>query len=109
NFGVKELLDCFVEIAPAPRSREAEERIVEPTEEAFSGFVFKIHANMDPRHRDRIAFMRICSGVFERNKNYRHHRLGRDIKFSNPTTFMASKKTVVDDAYPGDIVGLYDS
>lgn len=64
---------------------------------------------MDPRHRDRIAFMRICSGVFERNKNYFHNRLKRDVKFSNPTTFMASKKTVVDDAYPGDIVGLYDS
>lgn len=109
NFGVKELLDCFVSIAPSPRAREAEERIVEPTEKDFSGFVFKIHANMDPRHRDRIAFMRICSGVFERNKNYFHNRLKRDVKFSNPTTFMASKKTVVDDAYPGDIVGLYDS
>jgi peptide chain release factor 3 len=109
NFGVKELLDCFVEIAPSPRSREAEERVVQPLEEAFSGFVFKIHANMDPKHRDRIAFLRICSGVFERNKNYLHNRLGRELKFSNPTTFMASKKTLVEDAYPGDIVGLYDS
>lgn len=109
NFGVKELLDCFVEIAPAPRPREAEERVVYPSEEKFSGFVFKIHANMDPRHRDRIAFVRVCSGVFERNKNYTHNRLGREMKFSNPTTFMASRKTVVDDAYPGDIVGLYDS
>ena len=75
----------------------------------FSGFIFKIHANMDPRHRDRIAFLRICSGVFERNHNYRHVRLGKDMKFANPTTFMASKKEVVDEAYPGDIVGLYDS
>lgn len=109
NFGVKEMLDCFVEIAPEPLSREAEERIVKPNEERFSGFVFKIFANMDPRHRDRIAFLRICSGRFERNKNYRHVRLGRDLKFSNPTMFMASKKTLLEDAYPGDVVGLYDS
>jgi len=109
NFGVKELLDCFVEIAPTPRPRATEERIVKPTEEEFSGFVFKIHANMDPRHRDRIAFMRICSGTFERNTNYLHVRQGKKMKFSNPTSFMASKKTVVDEAYPGDVVGLYDS
>ncbi|MCL4117421.1 UNVERIFIED_CONTAM: hypothetical protein GTU68_013040 [Idotea baltica] len=109
NFGVKELLDCFIEIAPLPKSRETEERTVHPEEDAFSGFVFKIHANMDPKHRDRIAFLRICSGTFERNTNYLHVRQGRTMKFSNPTAFMASKKSVIDEAFPGDIVGLYDS
>jgi len=109
NFGVKEMLDCFVEIAPTPLSRYAEERLVKPEEEKMTGFVFKIFANMDPRHRDRIAFMRICSGRFERNKNYRHIRLAREMKFPNPTMFMASKKTLLEEAYPGDVVGLYDS
>lgn len=109
NFGVKELLDCFVDIAPPPRDRETEERIVEPEEEKFSGFVFKIHANMDPKHRDRIAFLRICSGTFQRNTNYLHVRQARQMKFSNPTAFMAAKKEVIDEAFPGDIVGLYDS
>lgn len=109
NFGVKELLDCFVEIAPTPRGRITEEREVIPTEEQFSGFIFKIHANMDPKHRDRIAFMRICSGKFERNTNYLHVRQNRKMKFSNPTSFMAAKKSIVDEAYPGDVVGLYDS
>ena len=109
NFGVKELLDCFVEIAPTPLPRTTEERVVEPTEDKFSGFVFKIHANIDPRHRDRIAFLRICSGIFKRNTNYLHVRQNKKMKFSNPTSFMAEKKSVVDEAYPGDIVGLYDS
>jgi peptide chain release factor 3 len=109
NFGVKEMLDCFVEIAPTPLPRAADERLVEPEEQKMSGFVFKIFANMDPRHRDRIAFLRICSGKFERNKNYRHIRLNRDVKFPNPTMFMASKKTLLEEAYPGDVVGLYDS
>lgn len=109
NFGVKEMLDCFVDIAPNPLPRAAEERLVKPREEQFSGFVFKIHANMDPKHRDRIAFMRVCSGKFERNTNYLHVRQERKMKFSNPTTFMASKKNVVDEAFPGDVVGLYDS
>ncbi len=109
NFGVKELLDCFVEIAPSPLSRETEERIVTPEEEKFTGFIFKIHANMDPNHRDRIAFLRICSGLFQRNTNYLHIRNNKKMKFSNPTAFMADKKSVVDEAYPGDIVGLYDS
>ena len=109
NFGVKELLDCFIEIAPTPLARTTEERVVEPDEDKFSGFVFKIHANMDPKHRDRIAFLRVCSGTFERNTNYLHVRKGKKMKFSNPTAFMASKKSVVDEAYPGDIVGLYDS
>ncbi|MFK7774820.1 MAG: peptide chain release factor 3 [Saprospiraceae bacterium] len=109
NFGVKELLDCFVEIAPTPLPRITEERQVNPTEDKFSGFVFKIHANIDPRHRDRIAFLRICSGIFKRNTNYLHIRQNKKMKFSNPTSFMAEKKSVVDEAYPGDIVGLYDS
>lgn len=109
NFGVKELLDCFVEIAPQPLARETDERLILPTEEKFSGFVFKIHANMDPKHRDRIAFMRVCSGTFNRNTNYYHVRQARKMKFSNPTMFMASKKNVIEDAYPGDIIGLYDS
>jgi len=109
NFGVKELLDCFVEIAPTPLARDSEEREIKPTEEKMTGFVFKIFANMDPRHRDRIAFLRICSGRFERNKPYRHIRLERDMRFPNPTMFMASKKTLLDEAYPGDVVGLYDS
>ena len=109
NFGVRELLDCFVEIAPQPLPRYAEERLVQPEESLFSGFIFKIHANMDPNHRDRIAFLRICSGKFQRNTNYLLVRQGRKLKFSNPTSFMADKKTVIDEAYPGDVIGLYDS
>ncbi len=109
NFGVKELLDCFCEIAPSPLPRETEHRKIEPNEDKFTGFVFKIHANMDPKHRDRIAFVRICSGIFERNKNYLNNRTGKQMRFSNPTSFMAAKKEVVDEAFPGDIVGLYDS
>jgi len=109
NFGVKELLDCFIDIAPIPRTFQTDQRVVEPTEEKFSGFVFKIHANMDPNHRDRLAFVRICSGTFERNKPYLHVRNGKNMKFSSPTSFMASKKSVIDAAYPGDIVGLHDT
>ncbi len=109
NFGVRELLDCFVDIAPGPLPRITEERIVDPEEDKFAGFVFKIHANMDPKHRDRIAFLRVCSGTFQRNTNYLHVRQNRKMKFSNPTSFMASKKTVVDVAFPGDVIGLYDS
>ncbi|MFZ4428165.1 MAG: peptide chain release factor 3 [Saprospiraceae bacterium] len=109
NFGVRELLDCFVEIAPPPLPRNTEERLILPEEPHFSGFVFKIHANMDPNHRDRIAFLRICSGKFQRNTNYLHVRQGRKLKFSNPTSFMADKKTVIEEAYPGDVIGLYDS
>jgi peptide chain release factor 3 len=109
NFGVKELLDTFLSISPFPRSRNTDQRMVEPTEEKFSGFVFKIHANIDPRHRDRIAFLRICSGKFERNKFFHHVRLNKGIRFSNPTSFMAQDKSVVEEAFPGDVVGLYDS
>ena len=109
NFGVQELLDTFVEIAPSPRDSKTDERMVSPYEDKFTGFVFKIHANMDPNHRDRIAFVKVCSGRFERNKNYLHVRQQKQLKFANPTSFMAEKKSVVDEAYPGDIVGLYDS
>lgn len=109
NFGVRELLDCFVEIAPAPLPRVTEERTVNPLEDQFAGFIFKIHANMDPKHRDRIAFLRVCSGKFMRNTNYLHVRHNRKMKFPNPTSFMADKKTVIEEAYPGDVIGLYDS
>ncbi len=109
NFGVKELLDCFIDIAPTPLPVETEERMVHADEDKFSGFVFKIHANMDPKHRDRIAFVKVCSGKFERNKNYLHVRHGKMMKFASPTAFMASKKSVIDEAYPGDIIGLHDT
>ncbi|MGL5690957.1 MAG: peptide chain release factor 3, partial [Bacteroidales bacterium] len=109
NFGVKELLDCFVQIAPTPRPIKTEERIVCPEEEGFSGFIFKIHANMDPNHRSCIAFLKICSGKFERNAGYKHVRNGKVMKFSSPTAFMAQKKSTVDEAYPGDIIGLPDT
>lgn len=109
NFGVRELLDCFVSIAPTPRAKESDTRLVEPKEDAFSGFVFKIHANMDPKHRDRLAFVKIVSGVFERNKPYLHVRQGKKFKFSSPNAFFAEKKQIVDYSYPGDIVGLHDT
>ncbi len=109
NFGVKELLDCFVEISPDPQPRETEERLINPEEKKFTGFVFKIHANIDPKHRDRIAFVRVVSGTFERGKPYKLVRQNKSLRFSNPYSFLAAKKEVVDEAYPGDIVGLYDS
>ncbi len=109
TFGVKELLDCFVKIAPSPRPVVTGERVVAPDEEAFSGFVFKIHANMDPNHRSCIAFVKICSGKFERNAPYKHIRSGKVLKFSAPTAFMAQKKSIVDEAFPGDIVGIPDT
>jgi len=109
NFGVKELLDCFVRIAPSPRPVQTLEREVKPEEEQFSGFIFKIHANMDPNHRSCIAFVKVCSGKFVRNENYKHIRHGKLMRFSSPTAFMAQKKSVVDEAYPGDIVGLPDT
>ncbi len=109
NFGVKELLDCFINIAPSPRPVQAVERTVDPDEEKFSGFIFKIHANMDPNHRSCIAFVKVCSGRFERNMNYKHVRFNKWMRFSSPTAFMAQKKEVVDEAYAGDIVGLPDT
>lgn len=109
NFGVRELLDCFIEIAPTPRPKESDTRLVSPEEQKLSGFVFKIHANMDPKHRDRLAFVKIVSGTFERNKPYLHVRLNKNLKFSSPNAFFAEKKEVVDLSYPGDIVGLHDT
>lgn len=109
NFGVQELLDCFCQIAPTPRPTQTAERLVDPEEEAFSGFIFKIHANMDPNHRSCIAFLKICSGRFERNANYKHVRHNKMLKFSSPTAFMAQKKSILDEAFPGDIIGLPDT
>ena len=109
NFGVRELLDCFIEIAPHPRPKQSEERLVSPDEQKFTGFVFKIHANMDPNHRDRLAFVKIVSGKFERNTPYLHVRLNKKLKFSSPNAFFAEKKEIVDVSYPGDIVGLHDT
>jgi peptide chain release factor 3 len=109
NFGVRELLDCFVEIAPKPRAKQSEERLVKPDEHKFSGFVFKIHANMDPNHRNRLAFVKIVSGEFKRNSPYLHVRHKKKVKFSSPNAFFAEKKEIVDISYPGDIVGLQDT
>jgi peptide chain release factor 3 len=109
NFGVKEMLDTFIRIAPVPRSRETSKRVVGVDEDKFSGFIFKIHANLDPKHRDRIAFMRVCSGRFERNKYYHQVRLDKEMRFSNPYSFMARSKDIIEDAYAGDVVGLFDT
>ncbi|RYY58322.1 MAG: peptide chain release factor 3 [Chitinophagaceae bacterium] len=109
NFGVKEMLDTFISIAPTPRSRETTTRMVDVEEDKLSGFIFKIHANLDPKHRDRIAFLRVCSGRFERNKYFHHVRLEKDVRFSNPYSFMARDKSVIEDAYAGDVVGLFDT
>ena len=106
NFGVQEMLDTFVDMAPAPSGRKTVSRIVEPVEEQFSGFVFKIQANMNPAHRDRIAFMRICSGVFSKGMKVRHHRIGKDINLANAIIFMAQDRENVEEAWPGDIIGL---
>jgi peptide chain release factor 3 len=109
NFGVRELLDAFVEIAPMPQPKESDLRLVKPEEKNFTGFVFKIHANMDPKHRDRLAFVKIVSGTFKRNENYLLVREGKKMKFSSPNAFFADKKEVVDESFPGDIVGLHDT
>jgi len=109
NFGVRELLDTFVRIAPTPRGRETDLREVSADEPKLTGFIFKIHANLDPKHRDRIAFLRVCSGKFERNKFFHHVRLQKDVRFSAPASFMAQRKSVIDEAFPGDVIGLYDT
>jgi peptide chain release factor 3 len=109
NFGVQELLDSFIKIAPSPRPTETDVRMVDPEELKLSGFVFKIHANLDPKHRDRIAFFKVCSGKFERNKFYEHQRINKKLRFNNPTSFMAQDKSVIDSAFPGDVIGLYDT
>ncbi|WP_111684305.1 peptide chain release factor 3 [Winogradskyella tangerina] len=109
NFGVRELLDCFIEIAPKPRAKQSDTRLVKPDENKFTGFVFKIHANMDPNHRNRLAFVKIVSGEFKRNTPYLHVRHNKKFKFSSPNAFFAEKKEIVDISYPGDIVGLQDT
>ncbi|MDX8382937.1 MAG: peptide chain release factor 3 [Ghiorsea sp.] len=108
NFGVRELLDAFVEFAPFPAGREAVERVVEPNEKDFSAFCFKIQANMDPQHRDRIAFFRMCSGKYSKGMTVRHHRLNKDIKIPNATIFMAQDRAHVEEAYAGDIIGIHN-
>lgn len=109
NFGVKELLDCFIEIAPSPQPKMADVRLVDSKEEKLTGFVFKIHANMDPNHRNRLAFVKIVSGTFKRNEPYLHTRLNKKMKFSSPNAFFAEKKQIVEESFPGDIVGVQDS
>ncbi len=108
NFGVRELLDAFVEYAPAPKSRLTHSREVNPEEEKFTGFVFKIQANMDPLHRDRVAFLRICSGKYQQGMKMRHVRIGKDVQVSNALTFMAGERERVEEACPGDILGLHN-
>jgi peptide chain release factor 3 len=108
NFGVREMLDGFVEWAPTPRSREAKERVVDASEEKFSGFIFKIQANMDPKHRDRIAFMRVCSGVYQQGMKMKHVRIGKEIRIADAVTFMAGDRSAVEEALAGDIIGLHN-
>ncbi|HHB76254.1 MAG TPA: peptide chain release factor 3 [Desulfobulbus sp.] len=108
NFGVKEMLDAFCELSPPPGPRETTTRMVAPDEEAFSGFTFKIQANMNPAHRDRIAFFRICSGKFTRGMKVKHHRLGKEISLANATVFMAQNRENVEEAWPGDIIGIHN-
>ena len=108
NFGVNELLQQFVKTAPPPLPRDTTSRAVDPVEEKFSGFVFKIQANMDPAHRDRIAFLRICSGSYHKGMKMRHVRIGRDVQVSNAVTFLASDRGHIDEAYSGDIIGLHN-
>ena len=109
NFGVKELLDCFIQIAPSPQAKMSSTRLINSDEKKFTGFVFKIHANMDPKHRDRLAFIKVVSGIFKRNTNYLHVKMGKKLKFSSPNAFFAEKKEIVDESFPGDIVGLHDT
>ncbi|PKM44343.1 MAG: peptide chain release factor 3 [Gammaproteobacteria bacterium HGW-Gammaproteobacteria-1] len=108
NFGVREVLDALVDYAPTPLPRATTTRTVQPTEEKFSGFVFKIQANMDPAHRDRVAFLRVCSGHYSQGMKVKHVRLGRDVKIANAITFMAQEREAVEDAWSGDIIGLHN-
>jgi peptide chain release factor 3 len=108
NFGILELLDAFAEFAPSPRPRQAEQRVVAPEEDKFTGFVFKVQANMDPAHRDRIAFLRVCSGKFDKGMKVNHVRIGKQIQVSNAITFQADTRKNVEEAFPGDIIGLHN-
>lgn len=109
NFGISELFETFINIAPQPLKSGTVERMVLPEEETFSGFIFKIHANLDPHHRNRMAFLRVCSGKFERNKMYYHTRLNKKMRFSAPASFLANSKSTIEEAWPGDVIGLYDT
>lgn len=109
NTGVLEVLENFIEMAPSPKKSESYERMVRPDETDFSGYIFKIHANLDPRHRNRMAFMRVCSGIFERNKLFYHTRLKKKMRFSSSAEFIANTRSTIDEAYPGDVIGLYDT
>ncbi|MBF68832.1 MAG: peptide chain release factor 3 [Gammaproteobacteria bacterium] len=108
NFGVSEMLDGFVEYAPEPLDRQATDREVSATDDKFSGFVFKIQANMDPKHRDRIAFMRVCSGRYEQGMKMKHVRIGKDVRVSDAVTFLAGERTAAEEAWSGDIIGLHN-
>jgi peptide chain release factor 3 len=108
NFGVREMLNDFVEWAPAPQPRNAETRVVDTTEEKFAGFVFKIQANMDPKHRDRIAFMRVCSGQYDKGMKMRHVRIGKEVRIADAVSFKAGERELVEVAYAGDIIGLHN-
>ena len=109
NFGVRELLENLVNLAPCPTPKQADERVVDPMEQKFTGFIFKIHANMNPKHRDRIAFLRVVSGKFERNTLYYHVRADKTFRAANPTAFMSQDREIIDEAWPGDIIGLHDT
>ena len=108
NFGILELLDAFAEYAPSPLPRKAVQREVLPSEEKFTGFVFKVQANMDPSHRDRVAFLRVCSGKFDKGMKIHHVRLGKSIQIANAITFQAATRNAVEEAYAGDIIGLHN-
>jgi len=108
NFGISEFLDCLLEHAPEPQVRVAEEREIDPNEDKLTGFVFKIQANMDPSHRDRIAFLRLCSGSYQRGMKMHHVRLGRDVQVSNALTFMAGSREQAEEAWSGDVIGLHN-
>src|SRR5262249_27619875 len=108
NYGVRELLDSFVHFAPPPQPRATKTRSVAPDEEAFTGFVFKIQANMDPAHRDRIAFVRVCSGEYQAGRRLYHAQLGREVRVGDAITFMAADRQHADEAYAGDIIGLHN-
>jgi peptide chain release factor 3 len=108
NFGVQQMLDGFVEQAPKPQPRATLQRVIEPEEKAFSGFVFKIQANMDPKHRDRIAFLRVCSGTYRQGMKVRHQRLGKDVRIADAVTFMAGDRVQTEEAFAGDIIGLHN-
>ena len=109
NFGVKPFLEKFLKMAPQPQPRKTLEDIIDPASEEFTSFVFKIQANMNPQHHDRIVFMRICSGKFEKGMTVNHRQSGKTIRLMQPQQFLATERTIIDDAYPGDIIGVFDN